>query len=450
LFHRLNLIFLCATIVAPVWLGFLAGPAFGETALPSLAPITIAQTVTPSLYPTDITPVNIGREQELFRPGRTFYFMQKLPSRLWFNAAAETSQRYESNVFLTKDHGRSDYVYRILPNITLGYNIAKHTSLYTNYFVIKDLFAGRSKLSFPTNQSLSIGIRHEVTLGTRSNLQFDFQARELWQLPHLRQFDFLPGITYTRVLTPSSVIFGNVILQLRGKNYFDAPTREIDPFYTIGYLRSYRSWVFSSAATLVTNYRHPPFNDAIPPFSNNAMVCDFEVSHPVTRKLPSLVAFARAEPIWNWSSKGFPGISGYDFRFFTGLRMTIVKPSFYSQMAKLHQQLKDVERLSPSQSNQQKAPTPGVQQTPDPNNSPQTPAPNKSQQLPATPNTSNQTEPQRITPESSDPAATASTSLPSQPLPEAPPVTSSIPPDVIDAVQSAPLHITSTQTAPTK
>ncbi len=335
-------------ILSAAFSGFSGLAAVADVGQPSLAPISLAQNVVPSLYPTDVTPVNILREQELFRPGPMYYFMQKLPPRLWFNLAAETSQRYESNVFLQRTDGKSDYVYRILPNITLGYDIAKNTSIYTNYFMLKDLFAGRSKLSFPTNQSLALGIRHQVPVGTKANLQFDFQARELWQLPHVRQADFLPGVTYTRVLSPRSVAFVNVILQLRGREYFVAPTREIDPFYTIGYLHSYGSWVLSSAVTLVTNFRHPPFNDSIPPYSNNAIIADVEISHPVTKKIPNLVAFARAEPIWNWDSKGFPGISGYDFRFFTGLRYTLIKPSFYNQMSKLRQQVKDVDQLPPS------------------------------------------------------------------------------------------------------
>jgi hypothetical protein len=347
---------LAGIVLSSAWLSFNAVAASADIGQPSLAPISLAQNVVPSLYPTDMTPVNIGREQELFRPGPMYYFMQKLPPRLWFNLAAETSQRYESNVFLQRQDGKSDYVYRILPNITLGYDIAKNTSIYTNYFVLKDVFADHSKLSFPTNQSLALGVRHQVPMGTKANLQFDFQARELWQLPHVRQADFLPGVTYTRVISPRSVAFVNIILQLRGREYFVAPTREIDPFYTIGYLHSYGSWVLSSAVTLVTNFRHPPFNDAIPYYSNNAVVADLEISHPITKRIPNLVAFARAEPIWNWDSHGYPGISGYDFRFFTGLRYTLIKPSFYNQMSKLRQQVKDVDQLPASSGSQSNAP----------------------------------------------------------------------------------------------
>ncbi len=314
-----------------------------SAAAQSLEPITLAQNSAPlpSLYPTDVTRIPIGREQELFRPGPVYYFFQKLPPRSWFNLSVETSQRYESNVRFQAHDGHSDYVYRILPNITVGYNILKKTSVYVNYFVLKDVFAVNHQLTFPTNQSLSLGLRHEIPIGTKSTMQFDFQARELWQQVDLHQFDFLPGLTYTRVLTPKTVAFANIILQLRGKDYFVAPTREIDPFYTAGFLRSYGDWVLTAVATLVTNYRHPPFNDAIPPVSNNAIIGDLELSHPITKKIPGLVAFARAEPNWNWKSKEYPGISGFDFRFFTGLRYTLVKPSYYSDMEKLRSQLKE-------------------------------------------------------------------------------------------------------------
>jgi len=308
----------------------------------SLAPISLPTApLTPSLTPTDVTPVNIGRERELLKPGYTYYLFQKLPAHLWFNISAETSQRFESNVFFTKSDPKRDYVYRILPNISLGYETFKKINIYCNYFVIKDLFAGRSLLSFPTTQSLAMGIRRDFMLTPRTNFQVDFQARELWQSTNLRQFDFLPGITLTRFVTPSIVVYANAILQLRGGKYFVAPTREIDPFYTIGCLYTKGSWMFSTVGTLVNNFRHPPFNDAIPPVSNNSIILDFEISHPVP-KLPALAMFVRAEPIFNWHSHDFPGISGFDFRLFSGIRMTIAKPAYRSSMQTLKQQLKEL------------------------------------------------------------------------------------------------------------
>lgn len=79
------------------------------------------------------------------------------------------------------------------------------------------------------------------------------------------------------------------------------------------------------------------FNDSIPPFSNNSIICDFEVAHPVP-KLPKLVAFVRAEPIWNWNGHGEQGISGMDFRLFGGIRLVISKPTYSTAVKNLEQQ----------------------------------------------------------------------------------------------------------------
>lgn len=324
-----------------VGVGFQRPLAVQAQSIQALAPIQLAQAgpAFPSLYPTDVTPTPINRERALLVPYRTYYFYKYLPSRLWFNLSTEVSQRYESNVFLTRNNGRSDYVYRTLPNITLGYNILKRTSIYTNYFVLKDLFAGRERLSFPTTQSLSLGLRHEIPINSRTVLQFDFQARELWQTTHLHQADLIPGVTITRTLSPRSILFANALLQMRGANYFVAPTRELDPFVTLGYLYSRGAWVFSAVGTAVFNVRHPTFDFSVPDAGNKSIIADFEISHPVSSKFPGLVAFLRAEPIWNWASRGVPGISGYDFRLFSGLRFTMVKPAYSTSINKLKRQL---------------------------------------------------------------------------------------------------------------
>ena len=68
------------------------------------------------------------------------------------------------------------------------------------------------------------------------------------------------------------------------------------------------------------------------------MIADFEVNHPLTKKFPALLAFMRAEPIWNWDSDKYPGLSGFNFRLFTGLRLSANKPSYYSTIESIRRQ----------------------------------------------------------------------------------------------------------------
>jgi len=340
-------------------------------ASPNLAPINLVQNfrsdpvVNPTVIPTDVTPIPIGQERELIRPGYRFYLMQKLPRRLWFNMTCETSQRFESNVFFTSRDPKRDYVFRVLPNVSLGYNFLPHTSFYWNYFVIKDVFANHGHLSIPTTQSVSGGLRHEIPVSNRTNIQFDYQIRELWQAQNLRQADMIPAVTATHVFTPRCIGFANIQLQMRSKNIFEGATREIDPFYTVGMLYRWKQWTFSATDTFVTNYRN---SNAIPPQGNLAMIADFEVNRPLSKKLPGVVGFIRAEPIWNWESNQLPGISGFDFRLFSGIRIAVSKPSYYADFSKLRQQIQGAD--GGSKPNTQKQTAPANQSTPGSSSSP--------------------------------------------------------------------------------
>jgi len=298
----------------------------------------IAQVVPPQFIPTDVTPYTI-RERNALTPGYKFKLFKALPERLWFNTTVEASQRLDTNVLFTASHPKADYAFRVLPNITVGYNVLKNTSVYANYFVIKDTFADHTSLNAPTTQSLSWGIQHVKQLGQKTSIQYNFQAREIWQASHLHQFDFIPGVTLTHQFSPTKIGFASTLLQLRGGQYFVAPTREIDPFYTLGYIYRHGQFTFIATDTLVTNFRHPPFNDSIPRQSNVSMIADLEVNHPISNRSPGLLAFMRAEPIWNWESHRTPGISGFDFRLYTGLRFMLSKPSYYGQIKDLRQKI---------------------------------------------------------------------------------------------------------------
>lgn len=312
-----------------------------------LAPINLAQAAPPPQFiPTDVTPFTTAPERNSFSSGYKFRIFQILPERLWFNFTTEVSQRLDTNVLFTYSNPKADYAFRVLPNLTVGYEVFKNTSVYANYFVIKDVFArDYSNINAPTTQSLSWGLRHVKQFGEKTTLQYDFQARELWQAVNLHQFDFLPGITLTHVITQNHIVFASTLLQLRGGDYFVAPTREIDPFYTIGYIYRHKLWTFIANDTLVTNFRHPPFNDAVPNQSNMSMIADFELNHPVSRKFSGLLAFIRAEPVWNWDSNKVAGISGFDFRFYGGLRLSASKPSYYAAMQDLRKQVLSPDEL---------------------------------------------------------------------------------------------------------
>jgi len=292
----------------------------------------------PSILPTDATPFQVLRPRNTVGSNLKFRIFQKLPASLWFNVVTEETGRWETNVFQQANHGRQDFVFRSLPNITLGYALGKHTNVYTNYFVIKDIYSVHGNLSFPTTQSLSMGIRHDFQIGEKTVFQLDTQARELWETIHLHQADLLPSLNLTRIITPHIIFFGSLLLQLRSGELFGGATREIDPFYNAGLLMTYKNWNFIITDTYVTNFRNP--NTAIPPQGNVSMIADFEVSHPISPRIPNILVFMRAEPIWNWRSHFITGQSGYDFRLYGGLRFTLTKPAYTTDIKELQAKLR--------------------------------------------------------------------------------------------------------------
>lgn len=307
---------------------------------PLKAPLIAASLPDTTIIPTDQTPTHIGEERELFSSQFRAKLLERLPARVYFNSVTESTQRFESNVFSNKRTPRRDYVFRILPNVTLGYNLFGRASIYANYFMIKDVFANTPQLNQSTFQSVSGGILQNVPIGQKNNLQLNMQIRQLFQARNLRQADMLPGITFTRFVNPTQIVFSNVQLQLRSRNIFQGATREIDPFYTVGVVKRKGLWAFTASGTLVNNFRN---RHAVPPIRNNSIICDFELSRPAP-KLPGVDLFLRAEPIWNWGAHGAPGLSGFDFRLFSGLRLTMNKPAINSEMSFLRKQLEEAEQ----------------------------------------------------------------------------------------------------------
>ncbi len=308
----------------------------------TIADLPTVRAPASNILPTDVNPPPANLEKNLVAPPWRFRLFQKIPARLWFNATTEEDQRLETNVYQTHGHFRADYVFRTLPNVTVGYNVLPHGSIYCNYFVIKDLFARNNpQLGPPTTQSVSLGLRHDWDLSPRDNLQFDIQARELWIQSHIRQADLLPALNLSHVISPSCVSFFGALIQLRSNYYFQGSTREIDPFYSGGFAYRKGDWVFVASDTLDTNFRR---QNALIPVGSCTMVADFELFRPVNYKLiPGLVFFMRLEPIWNWSCHKIPGQSGTDIRMYSGFRMSMTKPAYHQTMDTLRKQIMEAE-----------------------------------------------------------------------------------------------------------
>jgi hypothetical protein len=313
----------------------------------SLTPITLSSQlsqVAPQYVATDTTPFAIVQERNKFTTGGyRFRLFQALPERLWFNVSVEASQRLDTNVYLSQQNQRSGLVERITPNVIVGYNIFKNTSVYANYFALKDRSDQPGSLAFPGMQSLSWGLRHNQQLTRKTGLQLDLQARELWQIPNVPLFDFIPGVTVTHAITANSMCFANAILQMRGRQYFIAPTAQLDPYYTVGYSYRHGLWNLISSSTLVTNFGKMPSNFPSSYFLSNqssaSLITDLEVNHPVKRSYPGLLAFARAEQIWSSPLGLAPSRSGSAFRLYTGLRLVLSKPSYYGAMDNLRKSI---------------------------------------------------------------------------------------------------------------
>lgn len=334
---------------------------------------------SPTVIPTDTLPLPGVQNRLTFAENFQLRLLQRLPARFYFNGTCETSFRYETNPyqFPTKRAligqlpppsiirqlngfqqqqindllglcGNDDIVFRVLPNVTAGWTITPRTRAYCNYFLIRDQLAHNVRLN-TVIQSIGGGLQRDIPVTSRGNLQAEFQFRELYQTNQQPVFDFLPGLTFSYVATPRIVLFANAILQMRGKAFFQAPTKELDPFYTWGGLYQRNGWTFSASTTLVQNFREPFRANATIPVNNYSFICDFEISRRVIKALPGLQAFLRAEPIYNFHSHDTPGLAGMDFRFFWGLRMAVAKPALTSALQQLRQQLEEQEGPAPQQ-----------------------------------------------------------------------------------------------------
>lgn len=331
-------------------------------------PLTAGNT---TILPTDVVPLT-DRDADKTPIGELLQLkvMQRLPANLYFSSSVEITGRNETNPFqfptkrrlmadlprpaqwrllsetqqaslydIIGQVARNNMVFRALPNVSGGWAFTPHTRLFTNYFMIRDQLAHSMRLNTVIH-SYAIGLQHDMPVGAKGSLQFEFQGRELWQLHQQSVFDFLPGVTFSYIATPRTVLFVNALIQARGKAPFQAPTKEIDPFYTWGGLYQKNGWTFSASTTFVQNFREPFHHNATTPKNSYVFISDFEIARRVLKQYPGLQAFVRAEPIWNFHASNIPSLAGMDFRLFFGMRFAMAKPPLTSTLQQIREQLK--------------------------------------------------------------------------------------------------------------
>jgi hypothetical protein len=349
-------------------------PTAGGAAAPN---ITLPTGTSNIILPTDVLPLTAGQDKIPFGENMLLRINQILPSRFYFSASCETSLRYETNPFqypkksifvrrlpppqqlqqlplnqqlqiqkLVQQVNSEDTVFRILPNVTGGWTVTPRTRLFANYFMIRDQLAKNVTLNTMIH-SYAWGVQQDIPIGSRANLQAELQFRELNQWHQQSVFDFLPGLTLSYIVNPKTVAFANALLQMRGKKYFQGPTKELDPFYTLGLLHTRGGWTFALSSTFVQNFREIFGPNATIRQDNFAIISDFEVARRLFRTVPGLQAFVRAEPIFNFHSKQAPGLSGVDFRLFYGLRFAVAKPALTASINNIIEQLRNQENDPP-------------------------------------------------------------------------------------------------------
>jgi len=293
----------------------LPSSAHAQSAEPSSAS---AGKPLPGVLFTDITKIKADKEQNNFLPS----ILKSLPSELWLDVSTDTNQRLETNILQTQHHPVPDYIFRAQPSIDLGYNLqhtkSSSTAIYTNYQLVKDVYAGHSSLTFPTNQLLGFGIYRRFKVGYFNWVQLDCQARENWQAVNVRQANLLPALYLTRIKKPNDPVwFGSVILQMVSALPLEGATQEIDPAYSVGVSKQLGGWACQLSDTFITNFRHPPFKGSTP--NNQQMIAELDVSRSL-KKWPLVSKYLTMQSVWNCGAGNAPGISGYDLRVFTGLR----------------------------------------------------------------------------------------------------------------------------------
>lgn len=283
------------------------------------------QTAVPQAF--DLTPVKLPERQSAFgnmqsvRTNLLYY----LPPKMFFSAQIENSLRLETNAFQTSSHNKPDMVYRILPNVTLGYAPTPTTRVAANYFFFRDQYTVHARTLSRNFHSVGFRGDKDFILSPKDTLTASFFARELFISDFEEFSDLLPSLTYVHRLTPTTALYGSAVGQLRWRDVF-GNWQEGDTFFSIGSVHRTPTWELLFDTTLVDNYGRPALRNGVA--NNHVMIVSLQAGRKISQRLP-LTAFVRAEPIFNIGQENRQGFAGVNFRLFGGIRADFNKPAIF-------------------------------------------------------------------------------------------------------------------------
>lgn len=297
-----------------------------------LMPASIAQSVSKpdDTQQLDLTPIRIPERGAAFSNFDSYKakMLYKLPARMFFSGVCENSLRLETNVFQTSRNPQADLVYRVLPNLTVGYAVTRRTRVASNFFFFRDQYASKDNVLSRNIYSVGLRADHDFTLNDKTTMTASLFCRELFfnlqnaSTPPLS--DIIPSAVVVRRVGQHGAVYGSVMGQVRFQKMLDR-FQEFDQFYSVGYVLRKSPWVFTTDCTFLTNFGNSNLRGGN---NNQVFVLTGEVARQLHRNIP-LSAFVRAEPIFNMGANSSPGLAGFNFRLYGGLRAEVSKPAIF-------------------------------------------------------------------------------------------------------------------------
>jgi hypothetical protein len=279
------------------------------------------------LQPIDLTPLRLPTKDNEFSTMQNLRIntLYKLPAKMFVNVNVENSLRLETNAFQTRHSQRADMVYRVLPDVTLGYSLTPKMRVSANYFYFHDLYADHGASLSRNVHSVGLRADKDWTITPNTIVTTSVQDRELFITRNPALNDILPSVAVSHRVGDNAVIYSSVLGQLRFRDFMGGRFQEGDQFYSMGGVYRKDRWLGSADATLIDNFGKGKLRFG--PDSNHIIVLTMEGGRRLTQTIP-LIAFVRAQPIFNIGAAN-QGFAGFNMRLFGGLRLELSKPSLF-------------------------------------------------------------------------------------------------------------------------